>query len=47
MDVMTTGVDYRSSGRAVQAVAKLLSERGISGVPVVDAAEVGRYCERG
>ena len=47
MDVMTTEVITVDPDVSVQAVAKLLSERGISGVPVVDAAEVGRYCERG
>ena len=39
MDVMTTGVITVSPDMSVQAVAKLLSERGISGVPVVDAAD--------
>jgi hypothetical protein len=39
MDVMTTGVITVHSDTSVQAVAKLLSERGISGVPVVDAAD--------
>jgi CBS domain-containing protein len=38
MDVMTTGVITVDPDTSVQAVAKLLSERGISGVPVVDAA---------
>jgi CBS domain-containing protein len=39
MDVMTTGVITVDPDMSVQAVAKLLSERGISGVPVVDAAD--------
>src|SRR5271167_4117239 len=39
MDVMTTGVFTVDPNTSVQAVAKLLSERGISGVPVVDAAD--------
>jgi len=39
MDVMTTGVITVDPDTSVQAVAKLLSERGISGVPVVDAAD--------
>lgn len=39
MDVMTTGVITVHPDTSVQAVAKLLSERGISGVPVVDAAD--------
>jgi CBS domain-containing protein len=39
MDVMTTGVITVDPDTSVQAVATLLSERGISGVPVVDAAE--------
>jgi CBS domain-containing protein len=38
MDVMTTGVITVDPDMSVQAVAQLLSERGISGVPVVDAA---------
>jgi len=38
MDVMTTGVITVDPDTSVQAVAKLLSERGISGVPVVDSA---------
>ena len=38
MDVMTTGVITVDPDTPVQAVAKLLSERGISGVPVVDSA---------
>ena len=38
MDVMTTGVITVDPNTSVQAVAQLLSERGISGVPVVDAA---------
>src|ERR1700674_5005322 len=37
MDVMTTNVITVSPDKSVQAVATLLSERGISGVPVVDA----------
>jgi CBS domain-containing protein len=39
MDVMTTGVITVHPDTSVQAVAKLLSERGISGVPVVDVAD--------
>jgi CBS domain-containing protein len=39
MDVMTTNVLTVDPNTPVQAVAKLLSERGISGVPVVDAAD--------
>ena len=39
MDVMTTGVITVDPDMSVQAVAKLLSERGISGVPVVDVAD--------
>jgi CBS domain-containing protein len=39
MDVMTTGVITVDPDTSVQAVAKLLSETGISGVPVVDAAD--------
>jgi len=39
IDVMTTGVITVDPDTSVQAVAKLLSERGISGVPVVDAAD--------
>ena len=38
MDVMTTNVITVDPSMSVQAVAQLLSERGISGVPVVDAA---------
>src|SRR5947209_7685270 len=37
MDVMTTNVITVSPDTSVQEVAKILSERGISGVPVVDA----------
>src|SRR5947207_1898114 len=37
MDVMTTNVITVSADTSVQEVAKILSERGISGVPVVDA----------
>jgi CBS domain-containing protein len=39
MDVMTTAVITVDPDMSVQAVAKLLCERGISGVPVVDAAD--------
>ena len=39
IDVMTTGVITVDPDTSVQAVAKLLSERGISGVPVVDTAD--------
>jgi len=39
MDVMTTGVITADPDMSVQAVAKLLSERGISGVPIVDTAD--------
>ena len=39
MDVMTPDVITVGPDTAVQAVAKLLCERGISGVPVVDAAD--------
>ena len=39
MDVMTTEVITVRPDTPVQAVAKLLSERGISGVPVIDAAD--------
>jgi CBS domain-containing protein len=39
MDVMTTGVITVDPDMSVQNIAKLLSERGISGVPVVDAAD--------
>ena len=47
LDVMTTGVITVAPDTSVQAVAKLLSERGISGVPVVDAADrlVGIFSE--
>ena len=38
VDVMTTNVITVSPETSVQALAALLSERGISGVPVVDAA---------
>jgi CBS domain-containing protein len=38
-DVMTTEVVTVGPDTSVQAVAKLLSERGISGVPVVDTAD--------
>jgi CBS domain-containing protein len=38
MDVMTTNVLTVDPDTPVQAVAQLLSERGIGGVPVVDAA---------
>src|SRR5947207_7893531 len=37
MDVMTTNVITVSADTSVQEVAKILSERGISGVPVVAA----------
>ena len=37
MDVMTTNVITVSPDTSVQDVAKTLSERSISGVPVVDA----------
>jgi CBS domain-containing protein len=37
MDVMTTEVIIVDPDTSVQALAALLSERGISGVPVVDA----------
>jgi CBS-domain-containing membrane protein len=37
MDVMTTNVITVSPDSSVQEVAKILSERGVSGVPVVDA----------
>ena len=37
MDVMTTEVITVDPNTSVQALAKLLSERGISGVPVVDS----------
>src|SRR5215471_11763246 len=37
MDIMTTEVITVAPTTSVQEVAKLLSERGISGVPVVDA----------
>jgi len=37
MDVMTANVITVDPGTSVQAVAKLLSEQAISGVPVVDA----------
>src|SRR5215831_3011886 len=37
MDVMTTNVITVTPEASVQEVAKVLSERGISGVPVVDA----------
>ena len=39
MDVMTPDVITVDPDTSVQAVAKLLSESGISGVPVVDAAD--------
>jgi CBS domain-containing protein len=39
MDVMTTNVITVDPDMSVQAVAQLLSERGFSGVPVVDAAD--------
>ena len=38
MDVMTSNVITVSPDTSVQEVAKILSERGISGVLVVDAA---------
>src|SRR5271169_6020077 len=38
MDVMTTEVISVDPDTSVQALAALLSERGISGVPVVDSA---------
>jgi len=38
MDVMTTEVVTVDPETSVQAFAALLSERGISGVPVVDSA---------
>ena len=38
MDVMTANVITVDPSTSVQAVAKLLSEQAISGVPVVDAA---------
>ena len=38
MDIMTTGVISVSPDTSVQDLAKLLSDRGISGVPVLDAA---------
>ena len=37
MDVMTTNVITVDPDTSVQALAMLLSERGISGVPVVDS----------
>ena len=37
MDVMTTNVITVNPEASVQAVAALLSERGISGVPVVNS----------
>src|SRR6266487_3065098 len=37
MDVMTTNVITAGPDTSVQEVAKILSERNISGVPVVDA----------
>jgi hypothetical protein len=39
MDVMNTAVITVGPDTSVQAVAKLLCERGVSGVPVVDAAD--------
>ena len=39
IDVMTPGVITVQPDMSVQAVAKLLSERGISGAPVVDVAD--------
>ena len=39
MDVMTTNVITVDANTSVQEVARLLSERGISGVPVVDPAD--------
>src|SRR6516165_4403480 len=39
MDVMTTNVITVDANTSVQEVARLLSEWGISGVPVVDAAD--------
>lgn len=39
IDVMTANVITADPDMSVQAVAQLLSERGISGVPVVDAAD--------
>lgn len=39
IDVMTINVITVGPDTSVQAVAKLLSEKGISGVPVVDAAD--------
>ena len=39
MDVMTTNVISVTPDTSVQALAALLSERGISGVPVIDSAD--------
>jgi CBS domain-containing protein len=39
IDVMTVNVITVDPDTSVQEVAQLLSERGISGVPVVDAAD--------
>ena len=39
MDMMTPNVITIDPDTSVQALAKLLSERGISGVPVVDSEE--------
>src|SRR5215472_19266202 len=39
MDVMTTNVITVDANTSVQEAARLLSERGISGVPIVDTAD--------
>ena len=39
-DLMTTGIASVSPDTPVSAVVRLLAERGISGVPVMDAAGV-------
>ena len=39
VDVMTTEVITVGPETSVRAVAKLLSEKGISAVPVIDAAD--------
>ena len=40
MDVMTTDVITVEPGTSVQALASLLSDRGISGVPVIEGDRV-------
>ncbi len=47
IDVMTTNVITAAPDTSVQELAALLSNHGISGVPVVDTRQsIGRHCER-